>query len=58
MKNLEKFGVQELGTQEMRVTDGGMIDPLFGVKAFALWAFFVKGEVEDFMKGYNESRNS
>ncbi len=25
MKNLEKFGVQELGTQEMRVTDGGMI---------------------------------
>ncbi len=58
MKILEKLSVQELDTQEMRITDGGMIDPLFGLKAFTLWAFFMKGEVDDFIEGYNESRNS
>ncbi len=33
MKNLEKFGVQELGTQEMKVTQGGgnpIYDFIFG----------------------------
>lgn len=58
MKNLENYGVSSIDTKEMSYVNGGMIDPTLGLKLAGIWLYVMKTELDDFMAGYNSSRNS
>ncbi len=57
MKNLEKFGVQELGTQEMKKADGGAFWWVLGFLATGI-AYDVISDPEGAWEAFKDGANS
>ncbi len=56
MKNLQKIGVQELGVQEMRATEGGFIDIIYEVLTGRDFSADVRTVLKETIKAHAEVR--